>query len=609
MDRAQLEQAFEQAKAAGDFENAYRIEQELRNTPAAPEEKSSIFPLQRQFVNRFVEPAVTMGTAMVAEPVAGIAGGAQLRSGRGLDAAANTVDAARESFTYSPRSPEGQQSLQNVAQWLGPVAEAIGAVEQRLGDVGYDLAGPTGGMLGELLPTATMELLGLGAVRKGKNVAQSVKNATPNQTQQNILDAGQRFDVPILTTDVKPPTTFFGRWGQSLSEKLGPLGSGTARASQQAAREAAVRGFAEYFDIELDSPFADQMIKSLSRQRATELQTAGAQRTRAINNLIQYGNVPMDETRKAIQKQIVRQMALKDRANTELITKLEDTLTSMDGDFSHVRDIRTEVIEDLRDMRKGDNARAAGAMQQVKSAMDRDMLNFAKANDRNAAADWVKSNRAFADAYQRTKNTELKRMLDAGEVTPEIITPIIRGGKASQLNRLYRSMDDAGRDAARRLIIQDALKDSKYFEVDANPNPNTFATALNKPNRQHAFKVFFRGDAKKEIDGLARLLQATRRAQDGSAVLKTGEQNLLMILGGMTGAGAYAAPGVVIPTVAIGSAIAKAYESTLFRNLLLRLGNTQRGSKAETGLLELAATSVVAELQAAKEEQEEMQRR
>jgi len=62
-----------------------------------------------------------------------------------------------------------------------------------------------------------------------------------------------------------------------------------------------------------------------------------------------------------------------------------------------------------------------------------------------------------------------------------------------------------------------------------------------------------------------------------------------------------------IPTVTgitVASALAKSYESKAFRNLLIRLNNTKKGSKQESRAFDLASTFVASELQAAKKEQE-----
>ena len=555
-----------------------------------------------------LEAGATMASGAVAEPAAGIAGIVQsLNPMADPGAGAQAVEDTRKALTYEPSTKEGRDNLMSLAKTLQPVTDILQRAEKASGDLGYDLAGPTGGAIGSALPTAVMELLGLGA-GKALNKVKRVAKAVPDEQAASILKAGEQFDVPVMTTDIKPPKGYAGRFAQSMSEKLGPLGSGTARVSQQKAREAAVSAFVEQFDIDIDSPFSADMVKSLNKKIASELKQAGEVRARAVESLDQFGPVPLKRTQEAVQREIAKQMRLGEKGDKTLIQNLENTLKAADGgDFSLIKDIRTEVISDLKAISRGEDTRSAASVQAVKSAMDKDMMAFARANDRTAAADWIRSNRAFGDAYSRAKDTELKRILKTGDATPEKIMTLIRGGKQSELVRLAKSMGEKGRESARRAIIQDALKESKFFEVDANPNPDAFATALNKANRQQAIKVFFQGEGKKEIDGLARLLNATRRAQQGSTVVKTGEQATSLIMGGGAGVAIGANAQVAVPAIATASAILKGYESKPFRNLLLKIGNTQPGSTAEKRLLEAAGLFVASGLQSAKEQPAEEQ--
>jgi hypothetical protein len=510
-------------------------------------------------------------------------------------------------MTYMPRTEAGQGQLRAVGEALMPVANALNAAQNYTGDVGYEMAGPVGGAIGAAVPTAAMELAGLAAGRALGRGAQVAK-AVPDDQAQSILRASKQFDVPVMTSDLRPPQGYTGRFLQGLSEKLGVLGTGQARASQQGAREAAVQGFAEAMDIDIDSPFTADIVNSVKGQLKSEIAAAGRMRSEAVQVLDPAGPVPLTNTKAAMQNVYARHAALKEKANASLVENVGRIERSIDGgNFTQLKNIRTEVIDDIKALRRGDDPRAIADLEKVKTAIDRDMLRFAARTDKTAAQKWVQSNRAFADAFTRSKDSELKRLMMNGELTPEKVTPLLRGGRPSELNRLYQSMDATGREAARKAIIQDALKDSRFFETDANPNPDAFATALNRVNRQQAINVFFRGNAKQELDGLSRLLNATRRAQQGAAVTKTGEQIVPILSYGGLGAGLMADPVTTGVLVGSASALLKAYESRPFRGLMLKLGNTKPGTLAEKRLLDLAATAAVAGSKAATERQEEEQ--
>lgn len=561
-----------------------------------------------QNIGGAAEVAGTFATGALAEPLAGMAGIAQsLNPFAQPGAGAQAVGDVRQAMTYMPRTEAGQGQLAAVGGALAPVANALNAAQNFTGDAGYDMAGPVGGAIGAAVPAAAMELASIGAGRLLGRGAQVAK-AVPDEQAQSILNAAKQFNVPVLTSDVRPPKGYAGRFIQGLSEKLGVLGTGQARVQQQGYREAAVQGFAEAMDIDLDSPFSADIVNSVKGQLKAEISAAGRMRDEAVRVLDPAGEVPLTHTKSAMQNVLARQASLKDKADTAIVDNIGKIERSLEGgNFTQLKNIRTEVIDDIKALVRSEDSRGVADLEKVKKAIDRDMLSFAARTDKDAAQKWVQSNRAFANAYTRSKDSELKRLMMNGELTPEKVTPLLRGGRASELNRLYDSMDTGGRESARKAIIQDALKDSKFFEVDTNPNPDAFATALNRANRQQAINVFFRGDAKKELDGLTRLLDATRRAQQGSAVVKTGEQMVPMMTSGAMMGGVMADPIMTGSIVGGTSILLKAYESRPFRNLLLKIGNTKTGTTAEKRLLDLASATVVGGFQAATEAQEAKQ--
>lgn len=591
----QLEQALIAADAAGNEQDARVLAQAVadarRQAPQAKPTREQYRTSLRDKIIGGAEVAATMGSAIAAEPAAGWAGiGAMLPGGR---TPTEAIQDTRQAMTYQPRTETGQRYMGNVAEAIQPLAEAVQGAEEATGEIGYRVGGPVGGAAGQLVPTLAAEAIGLGLGRGAGRVGRTLR-AQPDDAAQKLLKASDEFDVPVMTTDAIPPKTYGGRFLRGLSEKLGPLGTGQARVTQQAKREAALKGFVEQMDIDIDSPFAEGMVQSIKSDVARRLSQAGELRSSAVRKLDPAGPVPLTKTKQVIREQIARQQRLKDRADTATIQKLEDTLSSLDdANFSLAKDIRTEVIDDVKSLLRGEDSRAVPSFQAVKKAMDDDLLDFAKSVDRDAAADWVRSNRIFADAYSQAKDTELKRIIKSGDVTPEKVLPILRGGKPSELTRLARNMGEDGRAAARQAIIQDALKKAKYFETDTNPNPDAFATAMNRPNVQQAVNVFYGPRGREQIDGLVRLLDNTREAQRSAAMPKTGEQMIPMGAAGALGAGVAMAPTTTLSVAGTLALALKAYESKPFRTLLLKLANTPKGTPAEKALLDRAMTGLV----------------
>jgi GNAT superfamily N-acetyltransferase len=113
-------------------------------------------------ITRYLEPAMTAGSAMVAEPVSGIAGIGALVSGRGISGATQSISDAQQAMTYQPRTEAGRQGLQGLQQFMQPIGDVIQGASQNLGDKAYAATGsPTLAAAAYSAPTALMEGLGL----------------------------------------------------------------------------------------------------------------------------------------------------------------------------------------------------------------------------------------------------------------------------------------------------------------------------------------------------------------------------------------------------------------------------------------------------------------
>jgi len=591
---------YEQAKAEGDTETATRALEGLRAFRAQAPERT----LGEKALG-VAETGAALFTSALAEPVAGFSGMAGTAIG-GPELGAKYVERQREQLPYQPRSEAGQEYLQATAETLQPVGEALQAAEQFTGDIGYRAAGPTGGAIGAAIPTAAMELTGLGLGKGSLNVAKR----TPDPEAQAMIEAAEQADIPLMTSDLYAPDTKIGRFIQETGEMLGPLGTGSARKSQQKARQNAVTGMVEELDIDIDSPFAAQMVDSLNAKNKRVMSEAGDQRASAVESLNTFGEVPLNKSLSKIDDLLNEQARLGASANPEINNLLQTYKEALSNpvepmNFELLKDIRTQLIRKGNAYSRDVDTSPSDTASYIKQAIDKDLVEFAKANDKQAAKDWLESNRKFAEEMEISKRTELKRIFNSGETTPEMLTNILKRGRPSELNRLYNSLDETGKVNAQKALLQEALTRSGYFDEGVDVNPDRFATAITKPNFQKAAKVFFRGNDKDILEGMQKVLNASRRAQEASTSVRTGEKLLLPAVAGAGGVATYTDPFTAIPATALTSALIKGYESKKFRNLMVRLKGSPAGSKREQAALDAVATAVVAELQAAKEQQKQ----
>lgn len=480
-------------------------------------------------------------------------------------------------FTPAGRGLQGigAGTLAKSAGTAGATEAALQGVEQA---VGGEADASEVGIAAGLAPVA--QVVGETVLSP---LARVVGGKVSDSTKKLIQEANKK-DIDILTTDVIPPEGFAGKTLQHLGEKLGPIGTGSKRIAQQRARTDVVEGLAQELGVSLDTPVEREIFKSLKSGVAKQLNRAAIIRNEAVDSLDTFGNVPVDKTLKAIDTQIAKQKRLKTDADPAIINRLESLKQSItDSDFSLVKDLRSNLIDDINAAFKGESlpTKASAPLQAVKSSIDDDLLTFAKKHDRTAASKWIRSNRVFSDGYRKAKETELRRLLKKGDATPEFVSTVIKSGRPSELKRLDSLLDEKGRASARVAILKDVLSESGYFRK--GPNPNSFSTALNRDNRQKAINVFFKGKEKDQIEGIRRVLEVTRRAQDAPVSTTTGQQLFAPVA---AIAGAQVDLGASFGIAATLGGVTRAYESAGVRNLLLRLASAKKGSAAERKILD-----------------------
>jgi hypothetical protein len=124
-------------------------------------------------------------------------------------------------------------------------------------------------------------------------------------------------------------------------------------------------------------------------------------------------------------------------------------------------------------------------------------------------------------------------------------------------------------------------------------SPDRFATQIGKLGNQ--IGVFFSGKDLARLSGLGRVLSATQRASQAALAPPTGVQAVPYAMGaGFTTL--FGLPGGISAAAGTGL-LARAYESPLVRDLLLKLGRAKPGGPQEKMLLKRAASAFNSALQ------------
>tara|TARA_R110000764_G_scaffold120645_1_gene208324 strand:+ start:828 stop:2903 length:2076 start_codon:yes stop_codon:yes gene_type:complete len=445
-----------------------------------------------------------------------------------------------------------------------------------------------------------------------KAARQSFKgDPLPPGPAADIIAAGEKANVPVLTSDVFPPEDIVGKLTEGFIEKIPFAGTGGVRAAQQKAREESIPAMALNFGVNLDTPVEQAIVKSLNDVQKGAIASAAKYRNDAITGLNRFGEISgkgLDDLISSVSNQVDELTSLSSTGDPKTLAFLNDVGSDLIGaNFGKMAKVRTNVIEQLEAIAKNDftnlPSRAAGRLKKLKASIDDIMGDFAKNNDEAAFQSWRKGNRLFADEFGKARSTALKKIFKDGNATPEAVFPILNGGKRSSLKTLYFNLDDTGKANARGAIVQKALqegfKDASNVATDIF-NPSKFLSFLKRENTRKAVQVFFRGDKDTVLNGFAKLLQATQQAQKAAVATPTG-QSLLLPAG--VGGGFAALKTATFLKLAAGlggiGVAGRIFQSQAIRDVLVRLNASPVGSSAYDRALRKAIPLINSAIQTA----------
>lgn len=139
-----------------------------------------------------IEPAATLISGAIAEPIAGLAGIAQAINPFAEEgAAAEAVEATRQALTFQPKTEAGQESLKTIGGFLAPVGRVLQDAEQFLGDETFEATGsPVLAAAATAIPTAIIEGIGLASAKGMIRGASKTRAASRNRAiRKSIVDA------------------------------------------------------------------------------------------------------------------------------------------------------------------------------------------------------------------------------------------------------------------------------------------------------------------------------------------------------------------------------------------------------------------------------------
>ncbi len=426
----------------------------------------------------------------------------------------------------------------------------------------------------------------------------------PSDAAEELMDAGRQYDVPVMTSDVVPPTTPAGRAAQMVPESVPLVGTGGLRSSQQAAREQATDQFIERFQ----GGGYDTIVKSLQDQKSRIQRAAGNTYSRLVpkldNAVTETGGIPFNNTQEAIEK--AREVFTRSGRKTsdkalDVLADIQETAGVSDQSFQTLKDnigAWQEAVDSVDPaIRSQLTSKDSAEIKKVLRALRQDRDEFAEAVlSPNEYRQLKNADSAYGEMANTLKKSRIKSVLDKGDTTPEVAKNLLFSSKPSEIRTLYQGLTNEGRENARATIIGEIS--DRLSRRASGLTPDSLATELGKS--KETLDVFFRGPRRKELNGFIRLLNATRRAQTSGGTFgqPTGQQAIPYLVG----AGSVIEPSVAAAYGTVG-AVGRLYESPRVRGIMARLASTEPGSTQFENLVQQYGQEARRIAQSLKDEQ------
>lgn len=426
-------------------------------------------------------------------------------------------------------------------------------------------------------------LLGGGAQSVGSGIGAARRALTqPQIPSPAIVGEAQAAGVPLMTTDVIPPTTFTGKTAQATGERIPYAGTSGQRVTQQNARVEAVKTLLRDFGADVATAQDEKIAADLLKRRGDQLTKYVDLKNSVIQPLDAAGTVPVNNALRQIDTEISKLTALGDAVPPAGLKVLTDFKASLPGKtLSQVDDLRKLLGEQIQ---APELASARSLLEKIPSRIYGELRNdidsFVLQNGGKKELTKLKvANARLREGIEEASNSRLKAALNNGEDTPETVTALLFSNKKSDVQRLARNLTPQGRAAARIAVLQRALGKADGIE---NLSPQKFANEVTRLGNQVG--VLFQPADRARVEGLVRVLKATQRASVAAAAPPTGVQAVPFAAGALLTDLFGSAGGATVGAGSIGL-LARAYESKPVRDALLRIRSVPPASPQEEQLI------------------------
>lgn len=436
------------------------------------------------------------------------------------------------------------------------------------------------------LPAATQ--LGAKALAPaGFQTAKQTAKVAEQAAARAAIAEGQKRGVPVFADDVLQSPML--KRASVAAEQVPIIGTSAGRAAQNVAAQGAVKTSVDKMSGQMSDDIPAAVQKSMGRRLGQFKDAAGKLYDKVATRLDPAGNVQTPTLSKVIQQKIADEQKLGSVGNKEVLALLEKYKTAPNGNFSMMRDIRSQLGSDISDFYTGANktigAKGVGSLQAIKNALEDDMRAFATAQGNDSAKLWKAADGFYRANIAKFKEAGFRDLVKTTE--PEKVWRYIvaQGGLKSRSDKMFATLDNAGKQAVRAGLMKEAQ------EAATNPqgtfSPAKFAKYIE--DHDNAVQAFFKGRDAQEIKGLTTLMRTVERAGQFAENPPTGQRVIPFML---AGGAATVEPTATATTAAGIFGFTKLLQTESGRNLLLLMSRTGPGSPGAQKLAGEAAKMV-----------------
>ena len=216
------------------------------------------------------------------------------------------------------------------------------------------------------------------------------------------------------------------------------------------------------------------------------------------------------------------------RELTDIQTNLADA--AKPKNFTNMRQLRSRLGSLASELGVSGKGAASKAIADLRQAVDDDISTFAL-NSGNAAIKkaYQRADNFYKGAMQRSDKAIANAMKN--NKPDEIYSAFVKTGKGDRANNFYQALDQKGQAALRYQMADEAISKATN-ESTGNFSPAKFAGEFERMSEPYG--NIFKGNDKKQMDGLVKLMRHIERAGQYKENPPTGNRVIPWLVAGAT---------------------------------------------------------------------------